>query len=105
MNIERHFIPHTFHYISVYFVLNSAPLRSCSSLRAHSSNLARCENLKFYLNAFLFRSVMDPTQPPTKFCSILACDPDSEAVAVRNAHPHFLKSSICSTHAQGELMY
>jgi hypothetical protein len=40
MNIECHFIPHTFHYVSVYFVLNNTSLRCCSPLRTHSSNLA-----------------------------------------------------------------
>jgi hypothetical protein len=39
MNIECHFIPHTFHNVSIHFVLNSASLR-CPSLRTHFSNLA-----------------------------------------------------------------
>lgn len=30
MNIRCHFIPHTFHYVSVYFVLKSISLRCCN---------------------------------------------------------------------------
>jgi hypothetical protein len=40
MKIECQFIQHTFHYISVYLVLNSASLTCCPSLRTHSSNLS-----------------------------------------------------------------
>lgn len=31
MNAECHFIQHTFHHVSVYFVLNNTPLRRCPS--------------------------------------------------------------------------
>jgi hypothetical protein len=41
MNTECHFIPYTFHFVSVYFVLNSTSLRCCPSLHRHSSELAR----------------------------------------------------------------
>jgi hypothetical protein len=39
MNIKCHVIPHTFHYISVHFVLNSASLASLSR-RFTSARLA-----------------------------------------------------------------
>jgi hypothetical protein len=40
MHIECHFI-RTFHYVSVYFILNSPSLNCCPSLHTRSSNLAR----------------------------------------------------------------
>jgi hypothetical protein len=39
MSIECHFLLHTFHYVSVNFVLNSTSLTCCPSLHTRSSTL------------------------------------------------------------------